>query len=103
MPLPPIPPAGHTRRMTVNSAQPTAAPTWRRLPATVCVLALVSLRMAASSELIHSLLPIFLVSVLGASAVTLGFIEGFAEATAAVGKVFSGVLSDWLGKRKVLT
>ena len=58
--------------------------------------------MDVSSEMIHSLLPVFMVSVLGASMVTVGVIEGFAEATAAILKVFSGVLSDYLGKRKFL-
>jgi MFS family permease len=58
--------------------------------------------MDTSSELIHSLLPVFMVSVLGASMVTVGIIEGVAEATAAVMKVFSGALSDYLGKRKFL-
>jgi MFS family permease len=61
-----------------------------------------SLFMDVSSEMIHSLLPIFMVSVLGASMVTVGVIEGIAEATAAVLKVFSGTLSDYLGKRKFL-
>lgn len=63
----------------------------------------VSLFMDTSTELIHSLLPVFLVSVLGASALTVGFIEGVAEATTAITKVFSGTLSDYLGKRKMLT
>lgn len=58
--------------------------------------------MDISSELIHSLLPIFMVTTLGASMVTVGFIEGVAEATAAITKVFSGVLSDYLGRRKFL-
>ncbi|HLA07921.1 MAG TPA: MFS transporter [Anaerolineales bacterium] len=58
--------------------------------------------MDISSELIHSLLPIFMVTALGASMVTVGIIEGVAEATAAIMKVFSGVLSDYLGKRKFL-
>jgi MFS family permease len=58
--------------------------------------------MDISSELIHSLLPIFMVTVLGASMVTVGIIEGVAEATAAIMKVFSGALSDYLGKRKFL-
>ena len=58
--------------------------------------------MDISSELIHSLLPIYLVTVLGTSALTVGVIEGIAEATASITKVFSGVLSDWLGKRKLL-
>lgn len=52
--------------------------------------------------MIHSLLPVFMVSVLGVSMVTVGFIEGIAEATAAILKVFSGTLSDYLGKRKML-
>jgi len=58
--------------------------------------------MDMSSELIHSLLPVFMVTALGASMVTIGLIEGVAEATAAVMKVFSGALSDYLGKRKSL-
>jgi MFS family permease len=61
-----------------------------------------SLFMDSSSELIHSLLPAFLVTTLGASMVTVGIIEGVAEATAAITKVFSGALSDYLGKRKAL-
>lgn len=59
--------------------------------------------MDVSSEMIHALLPLYLVSVLGASALTVGMIEGVAEATASITKVFSGVLSDWLGRRKLLT
>jgi MFS family permease len=74
----------------------------RRLPGSVWALGFVSLLMDASSELIHSLLPVFLVSALGASAVTLGLIEGVAEGTASVSKLFSGWLSDRLGKRKAL-
>jgi MFS family permease len=58
--------------------------------------------MDVSSEMIHSVLPLFMVTVLGASMVTVGVIEGIAEATAAVLKVFSGALSDVLGKRKFL-
>ncbi len=58
--------------------------------------------MDISSEMIHALLPVYLVVVLGTSALTVGVIEGLAEATAAVTKVFSGALSDWLGKRKLL-
>jgi len=61
-----------------------------------------SLFMDTSSELVHSLLPVYMATILGASMVTIGFIEGIAEATAAVTKVFSGVLSDYLGKRKFL-
>lgn len=73
-----------------------------RIPAGIWVLGFVSLLMDVSSEMIHSLLPLFLVTGLGASALTLGVIEGVAEATALVVKVFSGVLSDWVGRRKGL-
>ena len=72
------------------------------LPKGVVALGLVSLFMDLSSEMIHSLLPVFLVTVLGASALSVGFIEGIAEATASIAKVFSGVISDWLGRRKPL-
>jgi MFS family permease len=58
--------------------------------------------MDVSSEIIHSLLPVFLVTALGASAFTVGIIEGMAEATALIVRVFSGALSDYLGKRKTL-
>lgn len=73
---------------------------WKVLPGGIWVLGCGSLFMDISSELIHSLLPMFLVTTLGASMVTVGIIEGVAEATAAITKVFSGVLSDYLGKRK---
>lgn len=79
---------------------PTPAP--GRLPASIWVLGFVSLLMDVSSELIHSLLPVFLVSVLGVSMFTVGLLEGAAEATALIVKVFSGTLSDWWGKRKPL-
>jgi MFS family permease len=59
--------------------------------------------MDLSSEMVHSLLPVFLVSVLGASAFSVGLIEGIAEATASITKIFSGTLSDYLGRRKFLT
>ena len=58
--------------------------------------------MDISSEMIHSLLPLFMITVLGASALTVGLIEGIAESTALIVKVFSGTLSDYLGKRKGL-
>ncbi|MDH4192295.1 MAG: MFS transporter, partial [Betaproteobacteria bacterium] len=58
--------------------------------------------MDISSELIHSLLPVFMATVLGASMLTVGIVEGVAEATAAITKVFSGALSDYLGRRKFL-
>jgi MFS family permease len=73
-----------------------------RLPAAVWVLGFVSLLMDVSSEMIHSLLPLFLVGTLGVSVLAVGMIEGIAEATALVSKVFSGALSDWLGRRKGL-
>lgn len=72
------------------------------IPASIWALGLVSLLMDTSSELIHSLLPVFLTTALGASAFTVGLIEGVAESTALIVKVFSGTLSDWLGKRKEL-
>ncbi|MEN6365844.1 MAG: MFS transporter [Thermoguttaceae bacterium] len=74
----------------------------KNLPRTVWMLGLVSLFMDVSSEMIHALLPVFLVSVLGAGAGAVGLIEGFAEATASITKVFSGVWSDRLGRRKPL-
>jgi MFS family permease len=74
----------------------------RAVPRTVWALGFVSLLMDTSSEIIHALLPVYLVSVLGASMVTVGFVEGIAEATASITKVFSGAISDWSGKRKLL-
>ena len=73
-----------------------------RMPRSVWVLGFVSLLMDTSSELIHSLLPLFLVTTIGTSVLTVGVIEGAAEATALIVRVFSGVLSDYLGKRKAL-
>jgi MFS family permease len=79
---------------------PAASPP--RLPAAIWTLGGVSLLMDVSSELIHSLLPVFMVTVLGTSVLTVGLIEGVAEATALIVKVFSGVLSDYMGRRKPL-
>jgi len=73
-----------------------------RVPSAIWALGFVSLLMDISSELIHSLLPVFLATALGVSALAIGFIEGAAEATALIVKVFSGALSDWWGKRKPL-
>src|SRR4051812_25586688 len=73
-----------------------------RLPRSIWTLGFVSLLMDASSEMIHALLPMFLVSVLGASALAVGLIEGVAEATAQIVKIFSGAVSDAFGKRKPL-
>jgi len=72
------------------------------LPAAIWMLGFVSLLMDISSEMVHSLLPVFMVTVLGASALTVGLIEGLAEATALIVKVFSGALSDYWGRRKPL-
>lgn len=72
------------------------------IPRTVWVLGFVSMLMDISSEMIHSLLPIFMVTVLGSSATMVGLLEGIAEATALIVKIFSGALSDHLGKRKWL-
>jgi MFS family permease len=74
----------------------------RALPAGIWAIGFVSLLMDVSSEMIHALLPVYLVTVLGTSALTVGIIEGIAEATASITKVFSGAISDWLGKRKML-
>ena len=74
----------------------------KRMPRVIWILGLASLCTDLSSEMIHSLLPVFLVSVLGTSAGVLGLIEGVAEATASIAKVFSGVWSDHLGRRKPL-
>ncbi|NPC56271.1 MFS transporter [Caenimonas soli] len=83
-----------------NSSIPRAAPS--RLPAGIWVLGFVSLLMDVSSELIHSLLPVFMVTTLGISVLVVGLIEGLAEATALIVKVFSGALSDHWGRRKPL-
>ena len=73
-----------------------------KLPQGEVALGLVSLTMDLSSEMIHRLLPVLLVTVLGVSAMSVGFIEGIAEATASSAKVFSGVISDWVGRRNTL-
>jgi Na+/melibiose symporter-like transporter len=81
---------------------PSQSPRFRDIPAGIWALGFVSLLMDISSEMIHALLPVYLVTVMGTSMVTVGVIEGIAEATASIVKVFSGALSDWLGKRKLL-
>lgn len=72
------------------------------LPRTVWILGLVSLFMDMSSEFIHAILPIYLTATLGLSVLAVGIIEGIAEATASMMKVFSGVVSDYFQKRKLL-
>ena len=74
----------------------------RKIPPGIWVLGFVSMLMDISSELIHSLLPVFMVTSLGISVFVVGLIEGAAEATALIVKVFSGVISDYWGKRKPL-
>nr|WP_316643076.1 MFS transporter [uncultured Roseateles sp.] len=74
----------------------------KQIPKGIWILGFVSMLMDISSEMIHSLLPLFMVTTLGASAFAVGLIEGLAEATALIVKVFSGALSDYLGRRKGL-
>src|SRR5262252_6849003 len=94
----------HARRdaMTFPDRHERAAipsrPRWRDVPAGVWTLGFVSLLMDLSSEMIHALLPVYLVAVLGTSMLSVGIIEGVAEASASIVKIFSGALSDWLGK-----
>jgi len=88
------------RAMATDPSQRRSS--WRAVPRGVWVLGCVSLLMDVSSEMIHALLPVFLVTVAGAGALTVGLIEGVAEATASIVKVFSGTLSDWFGRRKLL-
>jgi MFS family permease len=76
--------------------------TLKAIPASIWAIGFVSLFMDISSEMIHALLPIYMVTVLGASTLTIGIVEGIAEATASITKVFSGAISDWIGKRKLL-
>jgi MFS family permease len=73
-----------------------------KIPRGVWALGFVSLFMDISSEMIHGLLPVFLVTVLGASALMVGIIEGIGEALALIVRLFSGVLSDYLKRRKPL-
>ena len=75
---------------------------WRGLPAGIWALGLVSMLMDISSEMIHALLPVYLTVGLGATALAVGIIEGIAEATASITKIFSGTLSDRIGRRKEL-
>ena len=87
--------------MTANTAK-LDIKTLRAIPRSIWALGFVSLFMDISSEMIHALLPVYFITVLGTSMLTVGIIEGVAEATAAITKVFSGALSDWVGKRKIL-
>ena len=86
----------------MSRSEPSLRTGLRTVPRGVWALGFVSMFMDISSEMIHSLLPLFLVGTLGASVVLVGLIEGVAEATAAITKVFSAWLSDRIGKRKLL-
>ncbi len=90
----------------MTADRPDSAPSGsvglKAIPKGIWALGFVSLFMDTSSELIHSIMPVFLVTTLGASMLSVGLIEGIAEATASITKVFSGSLSDYLGKRKPL-
>jgi MFS family permease len=88
----------------VSTVQEQAVPRVPRgLPASIWAIGFVSMLMDMSSELVHSLIPVFMTTVLGASLATVGWVEGIAEATASITKIFSGALSDYLCKRKLLT
>jgi MFS family permease len=88
--------------MTIAMTPSTRRALWREIPAGIWALGFVSLLMDVSSEMIHALLPVYLLTALGASPLAIGAFEGVAESTASVTKAFSGALSDWLGKRKAL-
>ncbi|MFZ5931562.1 MAG: MFS transporter, partial [Pseudomonadota bacterium] len=83
-------------------SQNTPGSTFRSLPRGVVILGFVSMLMDISSEMIHGLLPVYLAVGLGASMLTIGIIEGVADATSAIVKIFSGVVSDYIRKRKLL-
>src|ERR1700704_3712007 len=74
----------------------------RAIPKSIWAIGIVSLLMDVSSESIHSVLPLFMVNTLGVSVLAVGVVDGVAEATANIVKVFSGTISDFLNKRKAL-
>jgi MFS family permease len=86
----------------MSSESPRTGAERSGIPRTIWTLGFVSLFMDLSSELVHSLLPVFMVTTLGASALTVGVIEGVAESTSMLIKVFSGAISDYMGRRKGL-
>jgi len=75
---------------------------YAKIPKNILVLGLVSFLTDASSDMIYPILPLFLSDVLGSSVLFIGLIEGLAESTASILKIFSGWVSDRLGKRKFL-
>lgn len=89
-------------RTGTTAAAATSSALRRGIPTGVWALGFVSMLMDISSEMIHVLLPVYMVAVLGTSTLAVGAIEGIAEATASITKVISGALSDWPGKRKFL-
>lgn len=84
------------------SEHTSKSPGLRDIPSGIWALGFVSLLMDVSSEMIYALLPVYLVTIMGASMEMIGVIEGIAQATASIVKIFSGALSDWLGKRKLI-
>jgi MFS family permease len=88
--------------MANDLPSPISPPSRTALPATVWAVGLVSLFMDVSSEIVHSLLPLFLTTTLGASVAFVGLIDGIAESTASISKVFSGFISDRIGRRRPL-
>nr|WP_081059832.1 MFS transporter [Burkholderia stagnalis] len=95
-------PRPHAARQGVPMESRTAVSSRPAIPRTVWALGYVSLLMDLSSELVHALLPVYLVTTMGMSVAALGVLEGAAEATALLVRIFSGALSDWLGRRKAL-
>jgi MFS family permease len=91
-----------TGQTHVTTAHIASTSRLSEVPRGVWILGFVSMFADISSEMIHALLPTYLVTVLGTSTLTVGLIEGVAESTATITKIFSGALSDWLGKRKAL-
>ena len=91
-----------SQRFSLSASTVLAIRSARALPRTIWVLGFGSMLMDVSSELIHSLLPVFMATVLGAPMVTIGFVEGTAEAATSIVKIFSGALSDRLRRRKRL-
>src|SRR5438874_156337 len=88
--------------MTTQIATKSARRGLAAIPRGVWALGIVSLCMDLSSELIHSLLPLYMAVGLGASTLVIGIVEGVAESLALIVKVASGVLSDWFRARKPL-
>lgn len=88
-------PRGFLRKITAHKI-------FKGMPQGIVALGFVSLFMDVSSEMIHSLLPLFMTQALGLTALAVGVVEGVAESTASIVKIFSGSFSDWIGKRKPL-